>query len=359
MVTPLRLSVVISTYNRREVLLSQCLPSLLQQDLPPDQYEVIVIVDGSTDGTGSALRELRPACSLRIVEQPNSGLSRARNIGIQMARGELVMFIDDDIVCRPDVFRRHVEAHAGVEPVVVHGAIYGALGTPASILGNATESWYRTYNSRLAAHGAAIWPDGVFVIGNSSTPRSTLLACGGLDENLPAIDDFELGLRLWKMGVKFQYLPDAVACELPVKGWRSFLFNDGEAFGRAEILLCRKHPDYRQRSGLLARMGRTVWWRRILRRIAIQSPLSPAYLFVPAIWACDKLCRFSLHAENRLLPARDRAQHHPVQSRLQRDRFMEKLPSRIRHAPARATLSPHRSTSAGRTSRINSFSGSV
>ncbi len=294
MATPLKLSVVISTYNRREALLSQCLPAILHQDLPADQYEVIVIVDGSTDGTGPALRELRPACALRILEQPNSGLSRARNTGIQMARGELVMFIDDDIVCRPDVIRRHVEAHAGTEPTVVHGAIYGALGTPASILGNAVESWYREYNRRLAASGGAIWPEGVFLIGNSSTPRSTLLACGGLDEDLPAMDDFELGLRLWKMGVKFQYLPDAVACELSVKGWRSYLFNDGEAFGRSEVLLCRKYPDYRQRSGLLAGMGRAALWRRTLKRIAIQAPLSPAYLFVPPIWVCDKLCRFPL-----------------------------------------------------------------
>lgn len=292
MVAPLKLSVVISTYNRREALLSQCLPAILHQDLPANQYEVIVIVDGSTDDTGLALRELRPACALRILEQPNSGLSRARNTGIQMARGELVLFIDDDIVCRPDVVRRHVEAHAGAEPTVVHGAIYGALGTPASILGNAIESWYRKYNSRLAEHGAAIWPEGVFVIGNSSTPRSTLLACGGLDEDLPAMDDFELGLRLWKMGVKFQYVPNAVACELSVKSWRSYLFNDGEAFGRSEVLLCRKHLDYRQSSRLLAGMGRAALWRRTLKRIAIQAPLSPAYLFVPPIWACDKVCRF-------------------------------------------------------------------
>ncbi len=73
------------------------------------------------------------------------------------------------------------------------------------------------------------------------------------------MDDFELGLRLWKMGVKFQYLPDAVACELSVKGWRSYLFNDGEAFGKSEVLLCRKYPDYRQRSGLFAGMGRPLF----------------------------------------------------------------------------------------------------
>ena len=294
MTSQLKLSVIISTYNRREVLLSESLPSVFNQDLAPDKYEVIIVVDGSTDGTGAALRELHPACSPHIVEQTNQGLSKSRNTAIALAKGELVTFVDDDIVCRPDVFRRHVEAHTDTEPVVVHGAIFQAPGMSASILGNANEAWYHRYNRRLSAHGGAIWPEGIFLISNSSTPRSTLLACGGLDEDLPAMDDFELGLRLWKSGVKFQYLPEAVAYELSVKSSRSFLFNDGEAFGRTEVMLCRKHPDYRPRSVLLTSFGRTVWWRRIPRRIALQMPVSPAYLLTLPIWLCEKLCRFPI-----------------------------------------------------------------
>ncbi len=285
-----KLSVIVSTYNRRDVLISRCLPSIFAQDLPTDQFEVILIVDGSTDGTGAALRELDPPCTLRIVEQPNGGLSRARNNGITLAKGELVMFIDDDIVCEPDVFRLHVEAHAGKDSVVVHGAIYQAPGLSPSILGNANEDWYRRYNGRLAAHGGAIWPEGVFLISNSSTPRSILVACGGLDEDLPAMDDFELGLRLWKLGVRFEYLPGAVAYELSVKSWRSFLFNDGNAFGRSEVLICRKHPDYRTRSGLLSGLGRTPLSRRVLRSLFLRAPVSPAHLLSLPIWICEKLC---------------------------------------------------------------------
>jgi glycosyltransferase involved in cell wall biosynthesis len=76
MTSQLKLSVIISTYNRREVLLSESLPSVFNQDLAPDKYEVIIVVDGSTDGTGAALRELHPACSLHIVEQTNQGLDK-------------------------------------------------------------------------------------------------------------------------------------------------------------------------------------------------------------------------------------------------------------------------------------------
>lgn len=103
MTAPLKLSVVMSTYNRRDVLVSRALPAIFNQDLPADEFEVILIVDGATDGTGGALRELHPAAALRIVEQPNRGLSASRNTGIGMAQGELIIFIDDDIICRPDV----------------------------------------------------------------------------------------------------------------------------------------------------------------------------------------------------------------------------------------------------------------
>lgn len=292
MTAPPKLSVVMSTCNRRDVLVSRTLPAIFSQDLPVDEYEVVLIVDGATDGTGAALRELHPACALRIVEQPNRGLSASRNTGIGMARGELIIFIDDDIICRPDLFRRHVEAHTGPDPVVAHGSIFLALGSPASILTFANESWYQRYNSRLQAQGGALWPDGTYLISNSSIPRSLLLACGGLDENLLAKDDFELGWRLWKMGVRFQYLPAAMAYELSVKSSRSFLFNDGEAFGRSEVMLCRKHPDYRPRSDLLAGLATTGWWKRLPRRMVLQFPVSPAHLLMPPLGVCEKLCRF-------------------------------------------------------------------
>ena len=285
-----KLSVIISSYNRRDVLISRCLPSVFAQDLPTEQFEVIVVVDGSTDGTVQALHELDSPCSLRIIELPNGGPSKARNHAIQIANAALLLFLDDDIICEPNVFRLHVEAHASADPIVVHGAIYQAPGLSPSIIGNANVDWYLRYNSRLAAHGGAIWPEGVYLMSNSSMSRSVLIACGGLDEDLPAMEDFELGLRLWKQKKAFKYLPDAVAYEISVKSWRSFLFKDGDKFGRSEVLLCRKHPDYRVGSGLLNGLGRTPAARRFLRRIFLQSPVSLANLLTIPIWTCEKFC---------------------------------------------------------------------
>jgi hypothetical protein len=67
---------------------------------------------------------------------------------------------------------------------------------------------------------------------------------------MPAKEDYELGLRLWKMGVRFQHRPQAVAFESYVKPSRYFLRNDEEIYGRTEVLLSRKHPEYRPHSEL-------------------------------------------------------------------------------------------------------------
>src|SRR5208282_523221 len=121
MTDPLKLSIVVPTHNRRDVLISRTLPAIFSQDLSASEYEIIVVVDGSTDGTAEALRELRPRCALRIIEQSNRGPSAARNNGIQAAKGDLLLFIDDDIICGPSLLEQHVAAHDGADPMVAYG----------------------------------------------------------------------------------------------------------------------------------------------------------------------------------------------------------------------------------------------
>ena len=296
----LKLSVVVPTHNRRDVLVSRTLQAIFKQDFPATEYEIIIVVDGSTDGTAEALRKLRPPCSLRIIEQVNRGPSAARNQGIQAARSGLLLFLDDDIICGPDLLQQHVRAHAEPEPAVVYGPISLAPGTPPSILKYAIGAWYRKYYGHLDAQGGLKWPQDDYLISNSSVPRATLATCGGFDENMPAKEDYELGLRLWKMGVQFKYLRQAKAYEYYLKPSRYVLREDGQSFGKAEVLLSRKHSDYRPYSALAA-LGKTVGWKRLWRRIYVALPVAPVALLAPPIWICDKLSR---------LPRMQRAGHH-------------------------------------------------
>src|SRR5438876_4606781 len=105
-------SVIIATYNRRRML-ERTVPLLFAQDLAPDQYEVVVVVDGSTDDTVRFLGRYRSSARLHVVEQKhNRGQGPAWNLGVQAASGRVVLFMDDDILCSPQLVRAHIEAHA-------------------------------------------------------------------------------------------------------------------------------------------------------------------------------------------------------------------------------------------------------
>lgn len=94
------ISVIIPTYNRKEFL-REILSSLAQQSYPSDRFEVIVIDDGSTDGTKEIAAETFPF-ALRYFWQTNQGDAAARNLGAQQSQADILVFLDDDILVEPD-----------------------------------------------------------------------------------------------------------------------------------------------------------------------------------------------------------------------------------------------------------------
>ena len=101
----MKLSIIVPVYNV-EAFLTKCVDSLLAQDLPADDYEIIIVDDGSTDGSGALADALAAEHgNIRVIHQRNRGLSGARNAGIPGASGTYVMFVDsDDFLC-PNVLR--------------------------------------------------------------------------------------------------------------------------------------------------------------------------------------------------------------------------------------------------------------
>ena len=102
----MQVSVIIATYNRCKIL-ARTLPTLLAQTFPSSEYEVILVVDGSTDGTSKFLRGFCSHGNLRVIEQENQGQAAAINAGLRVACGDLVLFLDDDILCG-QIGRAHV-----------------------------------------------------------------------------------------------------------------------------------------------------------------------------------------------------------------------------------------------------------
>lgn len=107
----MKLSVIIPVYNVAPYL-RKCVESVVNQDLAPEEYEVILVDDGSTDGSGGICDSFSASQSLclsahqpniNVIHQPNAGLSAARNTGIMAAKGEYIQFVDSDDYLEPNV----------------------------------------------------------------------------------------------------------------------------------------------------------------------------------------------------------------------------------------------------------------
>ena len=107
--------------------------------------------------------------------------------------------------------------------------------------------------------------------------RDLFLRSGGFDELVPAAEDLELGLRLWKMGAPFRYKPEAIAYEYFVKSSRQYLKKQARELGVGDLRISRKHPEYRPYSRL-AHFAETNFSKKWLRKAFVGSPISPVPL---------------------------------------------------------------------------------
>jgi glycosyltransferase involved in cell wall biosynthesis len=101
-----RVSVLIDTYNH-ERFIERAVISVLEQDMPMDGVEILVVDDGSTDGTPEILRRFEPR--LRVIRKPNGGQASAFNLGFAEARGEIIATLDGDDCWTKEKLRRVVE----------------------------------------------------------------------------------------------------------------------------------------------------------------------------------------------------------------------------------------------------------
>ena len=121
-----RISVVIPTYQRRTSI-QRALDALGRQTLPATEFEVIVPIDGSDDGTKEMLDGFQAPFRLTAIWQPNQGRAAARNAGTRLANGELIVFLDDDMEPVPGFLQAHLDAH----PAGSRRAVVGPVPIPA------------------------------------------------------------------------------------------------------------------------------------------------------------------------------------------------------------------------------------
>ena len=273
MTTPLA-SVVIPTHQRKESLL-RALASLATQTIPCEQYEVVVVVDGSDDGSREAAESLAAGYALRVLWQANRGRAAACNAGVAASRGGVVVLLDDDMTATPELLAAHLRAHANDVRVAVIGAapIKLAPELPAHV-----QFVGEKFNRHLAHLAAAGRPVGLrdFYSGNLSIRRDVLCAVGAFDERFTAYgnEDLELSLRLSAAGVRLVYEPTALTWQSYDKSFAA-LARDNVAKGRTAVLLAQMHPDAREQLKLGTFAREPLAKRAVVRGLLSATSLVP------------------------------------------------------------------------------------
>jgi glycosyltransferase involved in cell wall biosynthesis len=241
------ISVIVPTYNRKEVLL-RALDAALNQTYPADRYEVLVVDDGSSDGTQEAVRPLVEAGRIRYHRQPNSGPAAARNAGIRLARGEIVLFIGDDIFVPPDLLDLHQARRAQfpAQDVAVLGRTTWSLElemTPLMRYSQEGRAAPMFQFDRIADADNVSYE--FFFTGNVSLPRQFMLEHGLFDEDFPYAygEDTELGYRLLQKGLRLVFEPKALAHHYHLLRYGNFR-RRAIISGEVSILQVSKHPEW-------------------------------------------------------------------------------------------------------------------
>ena len=198
-------SIVIPTYNRKPIL-EKCLRAMEQQAFRPStqvqDYEIVVVDDGSTDGTVEWLQAMQFP-HVRVYQQNHKGAAVARNLGVEKAAGDTIIFIDSDLVVLDGFLQHHADAlgkhytRQGNDRVFTYGRVVNTCNfeDPTSEPFKVTD-----------------YSQAFFATGNVAIAKHWLIEAGLFDEQFTQYgwEDLELGVRLKNLGLTLIKCPEAV-----------------------------------------------------------------------------------------------------------------------------------------------------
>lgn len=236
------ISVIVPTHDRLDRL-HRVLTALGHQELHPSiGFEVVVVADGCSDGTDQYLWEGHTPIPVVPLVQPNAGPAVARNRGAALASGDLLVFVDDDLVPTTHMLARHLDAHRrhGPDSVVI-----GPMLGPADHRPTPWIAWeQRMLDRQYDAMSSGRWEPTArqFWSGNVAVPAALFAATGGFDPTYRRFEDVELGFRLEDQGARWVFEPAAAGLHYAERSYGSWLAN-AQAYGTNTVRLASERDD--------------------------------------------------------------------------------------------------------------------
>ena len=232
------ITVGLCSRNRHQTL-ELVLRSLSDQTLSPDRFEVVLVDDGSSDGTDEMVRRVRPDLPypLSYLWQPHSALASARNTGIRAARGRVMLYIDDDVLADPRLLEEHLATHTRYQRCVCNGWV------------NHVSEAVRPAQPKFTAADIST---SFFWTSNVSVKLCHLKEAGLFDEDFKEYgwEDQELGLRLMAIGLKKHNNYKAIGFHIkrpPTQSNIAGALEQARAKARSARIYIEKHPRMRSR----------------------------------------------------------------------------------------------------------------
>lgn len=197
----LRASVVIPAFNCRDVL-PVCLDALTRQTIPQPDFEIVVVDDGSTDGTGEVAASYP---GVRVIRQANQGPAAARNCGARSAASSIVVFTDSDCEPTPGWLEAMLRPFDDPSVAGTKGAYRSRQG---ALIARFTQLEYEEKYDRMRRFANIDFVDTYA----AAFRREVFLSSGGYDESfpVPSAEDVDLSFRLAAAGWRLVFVPDAV-----------------------------------------------------------------------------------------------------------------------------------------------------
>lgn len=227
----LELSIVIPTYNRVDIL-RKTIKDLLNQSLSKERFEIIIVDDGSIDGTADMLNDLKSQAThnLKTYRQKNQLSGSARNLGIKAADAPIILSMDDDLTAHPDLLKYHLELHHRYPEA--ESAVLGKVETSSDGVDLLTPNNRAISGNNTTEHGDPIVDVSYFTTQNVSLKKKFVIEAGMFTPGLPRLDDMDLAFRLKERGLNLIYCPKAVAIHNQPLDTLEKVVNSGKLYGR-------------------------------------------------------------------------------------------------------------------------------